>query len=627
MMVIKLMTNIIPALFLVPILGAAGKIDERPNFLFITWEDVSPRMGCYGDSLAHSPTVDRLAREGILFDNAYAVAGVCAPSRSAIMAARWPISLGSHHMRSGIKLSSDLRCFPSYLREAGYYCYNAGKTDYNFAAPEGSWDVSQKGATWKDRKEGQPFLGVYNFVNTHQGPGQNQPKADQQRSRVPAKYWVKPEEVEVPPYYPDTPNVRQQIANLYNNIAFTDQLTNGMLKRLANDGLAEDTIVFLYGDHGDGIPRVKGHLYHESLRVPLIVYIPEKFRSQEIPPPGSVVKELVSLMDLGPTVMSLAGIVPPVELDGRAFLGHHSAPEPSYLFGHRDRVNSAYAFRRSVRDRRWHYIRNFRPDLAPHPPVRGHVNAPIYIDSRRLHDEGEFVGPAAAWLEDEDCPEHLYDTAIDPHCVNNLAESPEHRKRLKAMRLALQEWQIQEHDLGFVPESIMISRAKKLGYPAKLYAKSDEPFTRHHDLALAWERSDDGREDILKSLDHVDSVDRYWAVLGLAKLDEVDNETTKKLETLLDGVDGAVARATTWTLHRLGITTEETLEPLRKVLRKGNYAQRLEAIQIARRIGPEADSLVPELERLVNLKGGSYYDRYLPSAAELALKEIGTENP
>jgi uncharacterized sulfatase len=464
-------------------------------------------------------------------------------------------------------------------------------------------------------------------VNTHQGPSQNQATADRQRARVPARHRVKPDQVKVPPYYPDTPGVRQQLANVYNNIAFTDQITNGMLKRLADDGLADDTVIFLYGDHGDGIPRVKCHLFHESLRVPLIVKIPEKFRRDGQPAPGSAVGELVSLMDLGPTVMSLAGIEPPAEMDGRAFLGEYAGPEPRFLFGHRDRVNSAYNFLRSACDRRWHYIRNFRPDLAPTPPVRGHVNAPAYVDARRLHGKGNFSGPAAAWLDDHGEPEQLYDTETDPHCVNNLASDPKHRAKLEEMRKALYDWQIRKHDLAFLPESLMIRRASEAGYPARLYARSDAGFIRMHDLALAWQDGEAGRKRLEKSLDAKDPAYRYWAVLALGFFESLPKPTLKRLEERLNDDEGSVARAATWSLHRLGKTDETTLAPLSKVLRKGNYAERLEAIQIARRIGLAAASLARELRRLADMKVGSYYDGYLPSAAGFALEAIYPETP
>jgi len=598
----------------------------RPNFLFITWEDVSPRMGCYGDKLAHTPVIDRLAAEGIRYNHAYAVAGVCAPSRSAIMSGRWPVSLGSHHMRSGIQLWPGFRCFPAYLREAGYYCFNAGKTDYNFAAPEGSWDHSKKNTDWRGRKEGQPFLGVYNFVQCHQGPSQNQATADRQRKRLRKEIVVHPGQVTVPPYYVDAPGTRQQLANVYNNIAYTDQVTAGLLAKLRKDGLEDDTIIFFYGDHGDGIPRVKGHVYHESLRVPLIVQIPERFRGKSTPAPGSVVAELVSLMDLGPTALSLAGVEPPKEFDGRAFLGDYAAPPPRHLFAHRDRINSAYNFQRAVFDQHWHYIRNFRPDLAPNQPIRGHVHAPALLDAERAYQEGEFTGAGTDWLAPRGIPEQLFDLKKDPQCIHDLASAPEHRERLESMRQVLREWMIREHDLAFLPESLMIRRAREAGYHARLYSKSDDAFIRLYDLATAWQSGDAAVERLSQSLDAQDPVYAFWAALSLGHMQNLPEEVIKRIEAQLDSEDRSVARIAAWTLHRLGRMSDQGLDVLRQSLRKGNYAERLEAVQIARCMGPAAASLKPELERLVKMKGGSYYDRYLPSAAGFALQAISTDN-
>jgi uncharacterized sulfatase len=330
-------------------------------------------------------------------------------------------------------------------------------------------------------------------------------------------------------------------------------------------------------------------------------------------------------MDLGPTAMSLAGIDPPDEMDGRAFLGEHAAQAPRFQYAHRDRINSAYNFERAVYDGRWHYIRNFRPDFFPHPPIRGHEQALALVDARTAFRKGGFSGPVTAWLEDHGEPEALYDTQNDPHCVNNLAGEREHDEVLQEMRVALRDWQIREHDLGFLPESLLIRRARQAGYPARLYSKSDDGFIRLYDLALAWQDGEPGFNRLVSDLNARDSVYRYWAVLGLGCLNEAPPETVELLEERLTDEDGAVARVAAWSLHRLGATNSRSIEVLRKVLKRANYAERLEAIQIARLIGPDAASLRPELEHLSTLKTRNYYDGYLPSAASFALEAIESE--
>lgn len=587
----------------------------RPNFLLITLEDVCPRFGCYGDRLAHTPTFDRLAEQGIRFDNAYSVAGVCAPSRSAILSGRWPVTLGSHHMRSGVALPDQFRCTTAFLRDAGYYCFNAGKTDYNFKAPADSWDVSKKGASWRQCPDEQPFFGVYNYVETHQGPSQNAAIAARQRKRIDPEIVVEPSDVTVPPYYPDTPAVRQQLANVYNNIALADMLVGRLLQKLADDGLTDSTIVILYGDHGDGIPRVKGHVFRDSLRVPFLISIPKRFRSggHDV---GVANSELVSLLDLGPTALSLAGVDPPEGFDGRAVLGSYKASPPRYLCAHRDRVNSAYNFERAVFDERWHYLRNFRPDFEPHPPVRGHIQAPAAVEAHRLHASGDFVGRGTDWLSRTGVAEALYDTATDPHCLDNLITEPAHADRVAEFRSRLRDWQITHRDLGFLPESLMIAEARQHDCPAAIYT-SDIEVGRLHDLAISTNQS-----ALIASLGSNDAATRYWAALGIGRLEDVSAESLARVSVLLQDSEPAVARAAAWALHQHGKSSAASIEVLLTSLKRGTYADRLDAIQIARLIGPPAADLVPELTRWVEKKPNNYYSGYLPSAATFALESI-----
>jgi arylsulfatase A-like enzyme len=593
---------------------------ERPNFLVITWEDVSPHFGCYGDKLAHTPTIDRLAAEGVRFDKAFAVAGVCAPSRSAIVSARWPVSLGSQHMRSEVKLPPDFRCFPAYLRDAGYYCINPGKTDYNFKAPADTWDVADKDGSWSHRKPGQPFVAVYNFEETHQGPSQRQSTADAKRAALPKKAIVTPEQVSVPGYFPDTPGVRQQLANVHNNIARADQLTGELLKKLREEGLEDDTIVIFYGDHGDGIPRIKTHLYHVSLRVPLIVKIPAKFRNKATPAPGSAVDELVSLMDLGPTMLSLAGIQPPAGWDGRACLGEHAQAAPRFLFGHRDRVDFSSNLQRAVHDGRWHYIRDFRPDLMPRPPSHSFEISAILQDSRRLHRAGTFTGPQASWLEKTGIIEELYDTQTDPHCLQNLATDPAQAERLATMRGALREWQLRVKDLALLPESVQARLASQHGRASAIPA---DLLSKLPDLADAPLHGKTARAALTTALDSANATERFWAVIGLGTVQAT--ESAAVLQKHLTDPDATVATAAAWSLHRLGHTDSASLEALRRGLKNRSPFVQLETLQLVHHIGPAAAPLKPDLQRLTKAKTPPPYARQIGYAAEFALK--ATQSP
>lgn len=604
------------ALILAPAVLAGAAV--RPNFLVLSWEDSSPLLGCYGDPLAHTPAVDRLAAGGIRYTQAYAVAGVCAPCRSSIVAARHAVALGSQHMRSDIKLPADFRCFPSYLREAGYHCYNATKTDYNFTAPAGTWDQSGgPSRTWKDFPAGRPWLAIYNFTESHQSQAINPKNAQKLRTRVPPSAVVTPAQVTVPPYYPDTPAVRRLLADVYNNIAVTDQRIAQLLARLESDGLAEDTIVVFFADGGAGIARVKSHVYHQSLRVPLVVKIPARFRTPGMPAVGSVVDELVSLIDLGPTLLSLAGIRPPAEWHGRAFLGAHRAPAPERLFGYRDRMNGAYLTERAVLDQRWHYIRSFRPDREPHPAMRGHEDDPALIDARRLHREGTFTGPGAAWLEATTAPEQLYDVQADPHCVINLAGDPRHRDVVLQRRAALRAWQVQVRDLGLLPESQQLRLAAVTGAAPAIPAAA---VARLPDLALAWERGDSGIAELRVALTSGSAAERYWAVAGLGQLQRPEDRAV--LRARLQDEDSAVALTAVWMLYRQEGADAAGLEVLRRALREGSYADRLEALQTARRMGPAARSLEADVERLRTLKAANMLEGYFATAAQFTLTAL-----
>lgn len=599
--------------------GSAIATESRPNFLVITWEDVCPRFGCYGDKLAHTPTIDQLADEGIRFDQAYSVAGVCAASRSSIISARWPVSLGSQHMRSDVKLPPVLRCFPAYLRDVGYYCVNPNKTDYNFKAPADTWDATDKDATWANRKPGQPFLAVYNLAQTHQGPAQRQSTADRQREALPKDIVVTPDQVTVPGYFPDTPGVRQQLANIYNNIAFTDRITRGMLKALDEAGLTDDTIVIFYGDHGDGIPRVKCHLYRESLHVPLIVKIPAKFRTADTPAAGSAVDKLVSLMDLGPTMLSLAGIKPPVGWDGRAFLGTHKQEASRFLFGHRDRVDFFSNNQRAVFDQRWHYIRDLRPDLMPRGPSHSFEISAILQDSQRLHQQGKFTGPQASWLEKTGITEELFDTQADPLCLHNLANDPAQAERLAAMRGELRDWQTRVKDLAFLPESMQSRLAHEHGSAAAIPA---ELLSHLPDLADAPLQGRTAVPKLTTALESNNAAERFWAVLGLGALNATDS--VPALRQHLTDPDLTVATAAAWSLHRMGHTDAASLDTLRRGLRSRNPFILLETLQFAHHIGPAAAPLKPELQRLKKTKTPPLYARQIGYAAEFALKAIQT---
>jgi len=439
--------------------GAVRK--DQPNFLWISTEDISPDLGCYGDAYAVTPHVDRLASEGVRYDNVFAHAGVCAPVRSGIITGMYPTTIGTHHMRCAGVPPHEVRCFPEYLRAAGYYCTNNSKTDYQFDPPLTAWDESSAAAHWRNRPKDKPFFAVINFTTTHESQIRNRSEAMLKRlaSLSPTERHD-PAKAELPPYYPDTPDVRQDWAQYYDIITLMDKQVRQVLEDLERDGLADDTIVWFWGDHGRGLPRAKRWIYDSGLRVPLIIRVPSRWRNRAMPNrpqavgPGTINDDLIAFIDFAPTMLSLAGVEIPSHMQGRAFLGRRKAKPRQYIYAARDRMDEAYDMIRAVRDKRFKYIRNYMWYLTRAQDIRYMNEMPTMQAMRRLHAEGSLEGPQEQYFEPTKPIEELYDTASDPHEIRNLAGEPAYAKVLERLRAAHEKWYKDTRDLGLIPEPI-----------------------------------------------------------------------------------------------------------------------------------------------------------------------------
>jgi len=453
---------------------------RRPNIVWISNEDMSPRLGAYGDAIARTPVLDRLARESVRFTHAFTTAPVCAPSRAAIITGMYQTSLGAQHMRTTEDRVPELpgpylavppfyvKAFPEYLRAAGYFTSNRAKTDYQFGVPFTIWDDLGADAHWRNRADPkQPFFSVFNLEITHES--RIFPSSPARKGK---KLVTNLTDLKVPPYYPDTPVVREELARMYDNIADMDGQVGEILKQLEDDGLAENTVVFYWSDHGDGVPRAKRSLYDSGLRVPLMIRWPKTLASGSGAAPGSVRDELVSFIDLAPTVLALAGVPIPTHLQGRVLVGPHAAPAPDLVFAARDRMDIEYDMMRSVRDRRFLYIRNFTPEL----PYAGHITyrnqSAIMQEWFRLQAERKLTGPAALWMRTQRPAEELYDTIDDPHQIRDLSADPKHGATLLRLRSALTEWMGRTGDQGLVNEPEMIQRM----WPGGVQPETAQPY-------------------------------------------------------------------------------------------------------------------------------------------------------
>lgn len=529
---------------------------ERPNILWITCEDMGPDLGCFGESFAVTPNLDRLAAEGVRYTGAFAHAPVCAPARSGLITGMYPPSLGSHHMRSRAVLPESVRCFTHCLREAGYYCSNNHKEDYNFDKPGGAWDESSRKAHWRNRAPGQPFFSVFNLTTTHESQIRlsEEEHARKTSALLPHERHA-PDKTPIPPYHPDTPEFRKNWAQYHDMITVMDKEAGALLEELAQAGLAENTIVFFFSDHGAGMPRCKRWLYDSGLHVPLIIRVPEKFRSLAPSAPDTAVDRLVSFVDFGPTVLSLAGAPIPDVMQGRAFLGPQAGAPRQYVYAGRDRMDERYDCVRAVRDARYKYIRNLMPHLSRGQFQEYMYHMPAMQAWARLAGEGRLEGPPALFMQPTKPVEELYDLDNDPHELNNLAEAPEHAETRARMRAALADWMRDTRDLGLLPESEMHLRAQDRSF----YELARDPDAYPLDALLTITGIAGGgwpdKEALLAGLSHSEATVRYWAVLGLHQLPGAGVDVLEAVKEKLEDVSPAVSIAAAALLHQHGDAT------------------------------------------------------------------------
>lgn len=568
---------------------------KRPNIIWIVSEDNNPFIGAYGDKLAHTPNIDALAREGVLYRNAFSNAPVCAPSRFGILTGVLPEACApAHHMRSDAKAAGILPTYPDLLRKAGYYVTNNVKTDYNCDIdPKAIWDDSSTKAHWKNRPAGKPFMAVFNLMTTHES---------QNFKKVPGK--VTPEAVRVPAYLPDTPAIRQDIASYYNLMEVMDGQVGKFLAELDEAGLSEDTIVFYYSDNGGVLPRSKRYCYDSGLRCALVVRLPKKWAHLSPVAAGGEVKAPVSFIDLAPTVLSLAGAPIPAVMQGKAFLGSAAAAPGKWAFGMRNRMDERYDFVRTVSDGRWRYVRNYMPHL---PLLQNQAFAWLakgYQDIDRLRREGQLT-PLQRSLFEGRPHEELYDTQEDPDETVNLAKRPEQAARMAEMRRALDRHMLAINDNGFIPEDSRLE-----GYVPSRVAGA-YPLRRLMALGQVAAQGDRRKAPILRAaLADSNEVVRFWGATGFA-VQGAWGEDLQRLRRLATSDPVPQVRvAACDALARSGASAEACLQ-LAALLEPGTPDRvRLQALNVLTRMGPAALPALPQIAALTTVD-----DEYLPNAA------------
>ena len=523
----------------------AADLAARPNILWITSEDHGPHMGCYGDALATTPNVDQLAAKGMIYRHVWSCAPVCAPARTTLISGMYAPSTGGEHMRSLVPYPSGKHMYPQLLREAGYYCSNNAKEDYNLAKPGKVWDDSSRTGHWRNRADGQPFFAVFNSEKSHESKIRTRPHT---LIHDPAK-------IHVPAYQPDTPEVRRDWAQYYDVVSEADADAGKLLAQLAADGLAEDTIVFYFADHGSGMPRSKRWPYNSGLQVPLVVFIPEKFKELRPPDykPGGSSDRLVSFVDFAPTLLSLAGVEPPDWMQGRAFLGKFIAAPNEFLHGFRGRMDERYDLVRSVTDGRHVYIRNYMPHLIYGQHIDYMWQTPTTWVWEQLHKEGKLT-PAQEVFWNRKAPEELYDLKTDPDEVKNLAASPAHQQIKVRLHKAQREHALRIRDVGFIPEGERFVRAQGASPYDLGHDDSKYPLAHVLDVAeIASMLQPDALPVLKQAMKDSDGAARYWGVLGvLMRGQRAVENTHAELHAALKDSSTDVRIAAAQTLARFG---------------------------------------------------------------------------
>jgi N-sulfoglucosamine sulfohydrolase len=607
---------------------------RKPNILLIIAEDISPMLGCYGDAYATTPRLDDLASAGIVFTNALTTAPICAPSRSTLASGIYATSLGTQHLRSEVPFPDNLQTLPELMKEQGYFTAIRGKTDYNFS-PDGLWDLwDQTYAPWRKNDTDKPFYSYMNIGPSHEGSVISQEKYLELTKDLSDELRHDPATVEVPPYFPDTGETRRIMANYYDVMTVLDQNVGMVLDSLNDDGLKDETIVIFIADHGLGLPRYKRWLYRTGMHVPMIVHAPDKYRHL-IPGYREDEKndQLISFVDIAPTILNLAGAMLPDYVQGKPMFGENASLRRKYAFGARDRADDMYEMSRSVTDGRYFYVRHFMPHYAFIQP--GFIfsdRKDIFKELRRAYQNDE-LNQEQLKLWHPKYVEELYDWKTDRHELKNLTNDPEFAEIKAGLKRELHNWMIETKDLGLLPEAEYMIRSQHSS-PYN-YAHESGNFRAEQILAAAEQVGVSTETEIRKNLSHDDSGVRYWGIIGLMQFEKINGESIDKLRTLLHDASASVQIAAAEALCGFG-SAPEAIETLGKQVQDDRPWVALQAARSIQLVGEQARPLIPIMYEVLdkNLGGpnathAKYQDfnfsAFTSWSLEWALQELGED--
>lgn len=558
------------AIALAGLLYVAGPAEaaESPNILWITSEDNSPYLGCYGDEQAQTPRLDRLAQEGVRYRHAFANGPVCSTARTTLITGMYASSLGAHHHRSSIAIPPTFKLYPEHLRAAGYYCTNNSKTDYNVDGRKKIWDENSNAAHYKNRSPDQPFFAVFNLGGSHES--QVAPREGKQNFRI------APEAIKLPPYHPDTPEMRRDWANYYDQLTLVDTQVGKLLDELEREGLAQDTIVLYCSDHGGALGRGKRNIHDSGTRVPLIIRFPTKWQRFAPARPGQWVDDPVSFVDLPATLLSLCGVPLPDNYEGRIFLGEQKGQPREHVFLLRGRMDERYDTVRSVRSSEFRYVRNY----SPHRPWGQHYSYAFRVQPSmrswyQAFVDGRCNAVQAAYWQPKPSEEFYY-SARDPWELDNLLAHREYASQLAHLRAALRHEILTTRDAGFIPEGMLVRLAgDQTVYD---YTHSDAyPLERILDVAdRASDRNVAHLPALVAAMSDPNPVVRYWGATGCVILQDQAAPATAALQQRLGDEWADVRVAAAEAIAHLG-RADEAVQTIEQVIQRGNLYEGLAA--------------------------------------------------
>lgn len=589
--------NLICVLLVYVLFAACEKAptETRPNIVWINCEDISPNWGCYGDEYATTPNIDKLAQEGVVFTKTYATAPICSPARSCLITGLYATSLGTQHLRSEVKRPDFIKTLPEILSSQGYFTTNQAKTDYNFD-PSDVWDYWKNELTpWRKRKKDQPFFSMFVFGMTHEGSVNHSEKWKENTKDLPKELFHDESKVPLPPYYPDTPEIRKIWTHYHDNITVFDRKVGEIIKNLKEDKLLENTIVFVFSDHGTGLPRYKRWLNVTGLHVPFVAYVPEKYKHMCRGSLGDKNSELISFVDFAPTVLSMAGIEVPETMEGQPFMGHRIAPPREHVIGARSRADNMYEMSRAVITNDWIYVRHYYPHYTYiQPGLIFSDEKESLKELRKLKNSGDLPAEAVRMWKEKPV-EELYNLKDDPMELNNLYSNHNLQAVKDSLNKIIRNWAIRTYDTGWLPEAEYMMQSKQTT-PFEWIRSGGAELERIIESAELVGNTD--LKSIVENLKHKESGVRYWAVIALQSLKDDAKPAYRLLKESLKDESPSVQVAAAETVCRLGYP-DEGLPVLEKWLLDENPQIALQAARSIELLEEMAKPLIPALYKVI----------------------------